>query len=519
MPESRPELEIVKELWEASVKLRGNVAPADYKHYVLPLLFMRYLSLRYERRHAELEKIFADESSEDFISDEQVRAEAMEDPDEYKSKGVYVIPEIARWDYLVAHAQDDDIKVKLDSAMEMLEKTYPELRGVLPRIFAGSNLDRHNVTDLINLFARDIFTGEAEKDTDILGRVYEYFISNFASTEGNRGGEYFTPSWIVKLLVAMLEPTEGIVFDPACGSGGMFVQAAQFTKSGKKLSFYGQERIDTTLRLCKMNLLMHGLQGDIRLGNSLLDDKHEGLKADYVIANPPFNVRGWKADTISTDDPRIQVGSKRLTPTDGNANYFWMMHFLHHLKEGGSAGFVMANGSMTTNTNEEKEARKALVEEGFVDCVVQLPDSLFLGTGIPVCLWFLSKTQNGIPSGGLYREDILFIDGRSLGEMVSRRQRILSAKDINRISSLYSMFRLGKYREDIPGLCSVKSIDIVKSNNFSLAPGLYVGVEEDEKDEFPAAERIDELKHELSELFEESTRLQKNILNSFKGLE
>jgi type I restriction enzyme M protein len=268
------------------------------------------------------------------------------------------------------------------------------LRGILPKIYAGSNLSRENVAGLINLFASDIFTADAGRESDVLGRVYEYFITNFASTEGIRGGEFFTPRSIVKLLVAMMEPKEGKVFDPACGSGGMFVQSDIFAKHSGNLSFFGQEPVDTTLRLCKMNLILHGLDGDIRMGNSLLDDKHADLQADFVIANPPFNMDGWGADRIDPQDKRLWIGSRRCLPTNSNANYFWMLHFLYHVKDGGTAGYVMANGAMTTNLNEEKAARIALVEEGFVDCVIQLPDKLFFGTGIPACLWFLSR--NGL---------------------------------------------------------------------------------------------------------------------------
>jgi type I restriction enzyme M protein len=288
---AQPDINFEKELWDTAVRLRGNIAPADYKHYILPLLFLRYLSLKYDRRREELEHLVREPSSEYCTRDPKITQEILNDPDEYKREGVFIIPEEARWDYLVRHAQDDDIKLKLDRAMELLERTYPELRGILPKIYSGSNLSRENVTGLINIFSRDIFKADYGKESDILGRVYEYFITNFASTEGIRGGEFFTPCPVVKLLVAMMEPKEGKVFDPACGSGGMFVQSAAFTTNGGGLSFYGQESVDTTLRLCKMNLILHGLYGEIRLGNSLLDDKHPDLKADIVIANPPFNMR------------------------------------------------------------------------------------------------------------------------------------------------------------------------------------------------------------------------------------
>jgi type I restriction enzyme M protein len=311
---ARADINIEGELWDAAVHLRGNVAPADYKHYVLPLLFLRHLSLKYERRREELERLTKDESSEYFTDDPSIAQDILDDPLEYKKVGVFIVPETARWVYLVRHAQDDDIKLKLDRAMESLEAAYPELRGVLPKIYSGSNLDREGVSGLINLFSRDIFALDADGGSDVLGRVYEYFITNFASTEGTRGGEFFTPRSIVCLLVAMMESKEGKVFDPACGSGGMFVQAAEFTHNSGSLSFYGQEHVDTTLRLCKMSLLLHNLNGDIRLGNSLLNDQHPDLRADIVIANPPFNLQRWGADRVASDDPRLQVGSRRIVP-------------------------------------------------------------------------------------------------------------------------------------------------------------------------------------------------------------
>ena len=513
------DINVEDELWEAAVSLRGNVAPSDYKHYVLPLLFLRYLSLRYERRHDELVRMVKDPGSEYYTEDAGVRQDIVDDPDEYKRKNVYVIPEEARWSYLVAHAQDDDIKVKLDRAMETLEEAYPDLKGVLPKIYAGSNLDRDNVASLINLLSRDVFADEDGRESDVLGRVYEYFISHFANTEGNRGGEFFTPRSIVRLLVEMLEPEEGIVFDPACGSGGMFVQSARFTKRGKALSFYGQERIDTTLRLGKMNLLMHGLNGDIRLGNSFHDDKHPGLKADVVIANPPFNIDSWGAGKINPKDPRLQIGSHRITPTDGNANYFWMAHFLHHLKDGGTAGFVMANGAMTTNTTVEREAREALVEEGLVDCIVQLPTKLFFGTQIPATLWFLSKSRGGTHSHRERRNEILFVDAREIGKLISRKQRILTEEETAEIATLYHHYRdAGDNPEDVPGFCKVASIDAVREHGYKLTPGIYVGTQAEDEDDEPFEEKMPRLVEALKGQFAEAERLRERITANLDGL-
>jgi type I restriction enzyme M protein len=507
------DLEIEDELWEAAKDLRGTVAPAEYKHYVLPLLFLRYLSLRYEERREELEEKVEEPDSFYTTAD-------LEDPMEYRSEGAFLIPEKARWSYLVEHAQDDDIKVKVDRAMELLEGRYDELEGVLPSMYAGSNLSRENLTNLINLFSRDVFTGQGKQQADVLGRVYEYFITNFADTEGNRGGEFFTPRSVVQTLVAMLEPEDGSkIFDPACGSGGMFIQAAEFTDDRDSLSFYGQESIDQTLRLCKMNLLMHDLQGDLKLGDSLLNDKHEGLKADYVIANPPFNVRSWGADEIPGDDPRLQVGDRRLQPTDSNANYMWMMHFLNHLEDGGTAGYVMANGSMTTSLTNEEPVRKALVDEGFVDCIVQLPDKLFFGTGIPACLWFLSRNRDGA-NGEQERSDrILFLDARDMGELVERTKRVLEDDEIGRLEETYHQFRMpGQEVEEEPGFSAVASLEEVRSNNYKLTPGLYVGFEDDDGDRVPFEVKMPQLVEELEGQFAESERLQSEIRSNLRNI-
>jgi len=514
-----PDIHFEDDLWDAAVKLRGNIAPADYKHYVLPLLFLRYLSLKYERRRDELEKLIHDANSGYFTDDDAIAQEILNDPDEYKSRNVFIIPERARWNYLVQHAQDDDIKLQLDRAMELLEQTYPELRGVLPKIYTNSNLSRENVSGLINLFARDVFQVDAGRESDVLGRVYEYFITNFASTEGTRGGEFFTPRSVVKLLVEMMEPREGQIFDPACGSGGMFVQSDIFAKHSGNLSFFGQESVDMTLRLCKMNLLLHSLRGDIRLGNSLLNDQFPELRADFVIANPPFNLKEWDADKIPPDDKRLEIGAQRQTPTNSNANYFWMMHFLYHLKEGGTAGYVMANGAMTTQVGEERAARRALVDEGFVDCIVQLPDKLFIGTGIPACLWFLSKNRDGRGAFRKRQGEILFIDARKKGTMVTRRQRVLADDDIAQIAAAYHHYRdVEGERVNIAGFTKTVTIDEVRANDYKLTPGIYVGTEAQDADDTPFEQRMAELTAQLKQHFAESNALQEKIVRELEGL-
>lgn len=516
---AQPDISFEKDLWEAAVQLRGNIAPADYKHFVLPLLFLRYLSLKYERRYEQLELALKDEKSEYYTADPDIAKEILSDPDEYKRVGAFIVPQKARWSFLVRHAQDDDIAIKLDDAMELLEKTYRELRGVLPRKYAGSNLSRDNIAGLINLFSRDIFKADAGRESDLLGRVYEYFITNFASTEGVRGGEFLTPRSVVKLLVAMMSPTEGRVFDPACGSGGMFVQSDIFAKHSGNLAFSGQESVDTTLRLCKMNLLLHGLNGDIRMGNSLLDDQFPDLKADFVIANPPFNMDGWGADHVAPVDRRLHVGTRKCSPTDSNANYFWMMHFMYHVKDGGTAGYVMANGAMTTNLKDEKDTRIALVDEGFVDCIVQLPDKLFFGTGIPACLWFLSRNRDG---RGQYRKrigEILFIDARKKGAMVNRRQRVLTDDDIAEIAAVYHHYReVEGERQEISGFCKTATLEEVCANDYKLTPGIYVGTEATEADGTPFEVKIAELTAQLKAVFMESRVLQEKILKELESL-
>ncbi len=531
---AHPDISFERDLWDAAVQLRGHVAPADYKHFVLPLLFLRYLSLTYEHRHEELIRAVKDAQSVYFANDPKIMKEILTDLDEYKRVGTFIVPAKARWSYLVQHAQDDDIALKLDDAMELLERTYSELRGVLPRKYAGSNLSRDKISGLVNLFARDSLKADVGKESDVLGRAYEYFITNFASTEGVRGGEFLTPRTVVKLLVAMIAPKEGRVFDPASGSGGMFVQSAEFTNNRDALACYGQENVDTTLRLCKMNLILHGLNGDIRLGNSLLDDQFPNLKADYVLTNPPFNLDGWGADRIPPNDKRLQVGSRKCVPTDSNANYFWMMHFLYHTEDGGTAGTVMANGAMTTNVKEEKETRIALVDEGFVDCIVQLPDKLFFGTGIPACLWFLSRNRNGRGAYRTRNNEILFIDARKKGTMVNRRQRVLTDDDIAQVAAAYHAYRgrgeaffdtLARKNAsplrtgtNIPGFCKTATLDEVRANDYKLTPGIYVGTEATETDDTPFEVKMAGLTAQLKARFAESNALQEKIVKNLESL-
>lgn len=513
-------VDLTSELWQAAVTLRGSIEPADYKRYVLPIIFLRFLSLRYEKRRGELETMIAEPQSE-YYRDKK----ALSDPDEYRAAGAFIIPEEARWDNIRKQAQADDIKVRLDNILELLEKTYPDkLRGLLPRIYAGSNLEKESVTGLINLFSKDIFRQDHDGE-DLIGRVYEYFIGEFASSEGKRGGEYFTPLSIVRTLVAMLEPTRGVVFDPCCGSGGMFVQSDLFTRHNRQLSFIGQESKDFTYRLCRMNLFIHGIDGNIQMGNSYSDDKHATIKADYIIANPPFNdgskgEDGWGADKIPDKDPRLEINGQKMPLAPRNANTLWIMHFLYHLAPGGTAGFVMATGELSNGETARLEVRKTLVESDYVDCIVQLSGQLFANTQIPCALWFLSKNRNG---GNGFRKragDILFIDGRKLGALIpgSRKQKQLSAEELERIASVYQEYRCKGVPEEIPGFCKVASLADIQGHNYALTPGRYVGAEVAEEDDETFEEKMIRLVGQLGKEMGDSKRLDDEIRRNLAGI-
>jgi len=510
--------DFVKELWQAAVELKGTIEPSDYKRYVLPLIFLRFLSIRFSKRRQELSEMVREPESPYFTENSQEAQAIVEDPDEYHSVGAFMVPEVATWDYIMAHAQDDDIKVKTDDALEALERAYPEqLRGLLPRIFAGSNMDVENLRGLINLFSKQIFA-EEHNGADLIGRVYEYFIGEFASSEGKRGGEYFTPESIVKCLVKMIEPTEGVVMDPCCGSGGMFVQSDIFTAHNQKLSFVGQESKDFTYRLCKMNLFMHGLNGRIELGNSYNNDQLQEVKADYLLANPPFNDgskgnNGWGSDRVPKKDPRLKLGDQYLPLAPKNANTMWILHFLYHLKEGGTAGFVMATGELTNSETARLEVRRQLVELGYVDCIVQLTGQLFANTQIPCSLWFLSRNRGGSHGMRERKNEILFIDGRSLGTLIpgSRKQKALSEEELERIASVYREFKRTGVPEEQPGFAAVASIGQVREYNYALSPGRYVGSEEADEDSEPFEELFPELTAKLKEQMNEGRRLQEQI--------
>jgi len=517
--------ELLKELWNAAVALRGSIEPSDYKRYVLPLIFLRFLSLRYEKRVTEIDAEIADPKSDLHTTDKQLALEMREDPDNFKKKNVFLVPEDARWDNIVKIARADDIKLKLDNILALLEKTFPKLKGLLPPIYAGSNLDKEGVAGLINLFSKDIFRAETG-GVDTLGRVYEYFIGEFANSEGKRGGEYFTPQSIVQTLVAMLEPTEGKVFDPCCGSGGMFVQSDTFTHHSGKLSFFGQESKEFTFRLCRLNLFIHGIDGDIKPGNSYTNDQHADLKADYLLANPPFNdgakgENGWGAKLISDKDARLRLPGQTnpLPLSPRNANTMWMLHFLSHLKDhtaresGGTAGFVMATGELSNSEIMRLALRKALVEAGHVDCVVTLTGQLFANTQIPCALWFLSKNRDGGKGYRARKNEILFIDGRKLGVLIpgSRKQKQLSEAEIERIAGVYRQFKRERVPDAVPGFCAVAALDKIREANYTLTPGRYVGASDDGGDDEPFEEAFPRLMKTVRSQLKQSRELESAI--------
>ncbi len=512
--------DLMKELWEAAVTMRGSIEPSDYKRYVLPIVFLRFLSLRFERRRAQLEALVNDPAS-DYHGDQAV----LEDPDEYRAGGAFVVPEDARWANIVKKAQADDIKVKLDDVLELLERTYPDkLRGLLPRIYAGSNMEPGDLRGLINLFAKDIFAADHGGE-DVIGRVYEYFIGEFASSEGKRGGEYFTPISIVKTLVAGLNPERGVVFDPCCGSGGMFVQSDIFTHHSHQLSFVGQESKDFTYRLCRMNLFIHGLDGNIELGSSYNNDRHPGLKADFILANPPFNdgakaEGGWGASAITSDDPRLKLGDATLQLSPRNANTMWILHFLYHLKETGTAGFVMATGELSSSETARLEVRKTLIEQDNVDCIVQLTGQLFANTQIPCALWFLSKNRRGGHGFRKRTGEVLFIDARKLGILIpgSRKQKQLSDEEIERISDVYRQFRHHGTPDPVPGFCRVVPLDEIREHRYALTPGRYVGAAADDDEDEPWEERLPHLKAKLEAQMAESQALAIRIKERLETL-
>lgn len=467
-------LEVV--LWKTADKLRKNIDAAEYKHVVLGLIFLKYISDTFEAHYNLLV-----EGEGEFAGADP------EDRDEYTAYNVFFVPENARWSFLLNQAKQPNIGKLVDEAMEAIENDNPQLKGVLPKVYARQNLDPTSLGELIDLIG-NIALGDAKsRSADVLGHVFEYFLGEFALAEGKQGGQFYTPKSIVSLLVEMLEPYKGRVFDPCCGSGGMFVQSEKFVESHQGLvddiSIYGQESNQTTWRLAKMNLAIRGINSEHVKWNSegsFLNDAHKDLKADYIIANPPFNVSDWSGDLLK-EDARWSLG----VPPAGNANFAWMQHFLYHMSPKGQAGVVLAKGALTSKTSGEGEIRKALVSEAnVIDCIVNLPAKLFLNTQIPAALWFMRRDRVGSTKYKDRSNEILFIDARNLGHLINRRTKVLSDEDIKLITDTYHNWRNkdGEY-EDVAGFCASVPLEKVAELDYVLTPGRYVGLADDE-DEF-----------------------------------
>lgn len=484
------------QLWAAADKLRGNMEPSDYKHVALGLIFLKYISDAFDAKRAEL------------LSDELAD---VEDPEEYAAENVFWVPKEARWSHLQAKAKQPTIGKDIDDAMLAIEANNASLKGVLPKDYARPALNKVMLGELIDLVSGIGMAEEADRSKDILGRVYEYFLGGFAGAEGKRGGEFYTPRSVVRLLVEMLEPYKGRVYDPCCGSGGMFVQSEKFVEEhgGRigDIAIYGQESNHTTWRLAKMNLAVRGIDEDIRWNNegSFHKDELPDLKADFILANPPFNVSDWGGDRLR-EDARWKFG----VPPVGNANYAWLQHIFHHLAPNGTAGVVLANGSMSSGQSGEGEIRRAMVEGDVVDCMIALPGQLFYSTQIPACLWFLARNKNPGHGWRDRRGEVLFIDARKLGHMVDRTRKEFADEDSARIAGIYHAWRgepdADAY-EDVPGFCKVAALDEIKEHNHVLTPGRYVGAAAAELDDVPFEVRFAELKQVLAAQFAEADEL------------
>jgi len=505
-------------LWTAADKLRGNQEPSEYKHVVLGLVFLKYVSDRFEEHRAILKEGLA----ADGIEESQF-ASFLEDRDEYTGDNVFWVPEGARWAELQAMAKQPEIGQLIDTAMQLIERENPSLRGVLPRNYGREGLDKKRLGELVDLIGTIGFSKSDDHGSDdVLGSVYEYFLGQFAGKEtGKEGGAFYTPRSVVQTLVEMLQPFEGRVLDPCCGSGGMFVQSAKFVDAHggnrNQLSIYGQEFTNTTWKLAKMNLALRGIDADLgaKSADSFTEDLHPDLRADYIIANPPLNISDYWDESLA-DDPRWVYG----TPREGNANYAWIQHFLYHLAPKGTAGFVMANGALSSSDGTDPDIRKKLVEADLVDCIVALPDKLFLNTGIPASLWFLAKDR----SGNGHRErtgEVLFIDARQLGTMVTRARRELTEDDIAKIADTYNAWRsvtdFEKYNDE-QGFCKAASTSEIADNSFVLTPGRYVGIAEAETDDEPIDEKIERLTKELFAEFKRGRELEVEIRERMENL-
>ncbi|MPZ67195.1 MAG: N-6 DNA methylase [Pseudonocardiaceae bacterium] len=516
--------ELKDTLWKAADKLRGSMDASQYKDVILGLVFLKYASDAFDERR---EQIRAELAADGW--DEAQIAGQLDDVDEYTGAGVFWVSPYARWSYLAQHAkglpgatgrEPKSIGALIDDAMDLLMGANPALKATLPRgMYNKDNVDQRRLGELIDLFNSARFTGQgAKKARDLLGEVYEYFLEKFAAAEGKRGGEFYTPAAVVRVLVEVLEPTHGRVYDPCCGSGGMFVQTEKFLeyhrREGSDIAVYGQELNERTWRMAKMNLAIHGLNGNLasRWGDTFARDQHPGVEADYVLANPPFNIKDWAR---SDKDPRWKFG----VPPANNANFAWIQHIISKLAPGGSAGVVMANGSMSSNAGGEGDIRAQLVEADLVSCMVALPAQLFRSTGIPACLWFFAKDKSAGSQGSVDRtQQVLFIDARNLGHMVNRAERAFSDADIARIADTYHAWRgtksaaeAGLTYDDVSAFCRAATLAEIKASDYALTPGRYVGALDVEAEGEPIEEKIERLTKELYMQFDESARLEKVV--------
>jgi type I restriction enzyme M protein len=499
-------------MWAAADKLRNNMDAAEYKHVVLGLIFLKYISDSFIEVYNELK------------NDAEKLADA-EDIDEYKARNTFWVPPEARWDYLQKNAKQPTIGTIVDDAMDAIERDNASLKGVLPKIYGREGLDKQRLGELIDLVGTIGLGDRESRSKDILGRVYEYFLGQFADAEGKKGGQFYTPRSIVQLLVAMIEPFKGRVFDPCCGSGGMFIQSEKFVEAHRgrldDIHVFGQESNQTTYRLCKMNLAIRGIDGGyVKWNNegSFLNDLHKDLKADYLLANPPFNDSDWKGEMLR-DDIRWKYG----VPPVGNANFAWVQHFIHHLAPHGIAGFVLANGSMSSNTSNEGEIRKNIVEADLVDCMVALPPQLFYNTMIPACLWFIARYKQNNKFRDR-RGEVLFIDARKLGVMVDRRHRELTLEDIKKIADTYHAWRGelvdGQKVEcaDVAGFCKAVKLEEIRNQGHTLTPGRYVGAEKEEDDAEEFEAKMNRLTAELAVQMREGKKHDEKITKNLESI-
>ncbi len=499
------------QLWQMADTLRGSMDASEYKHVVLGLIFLKYISDAFEERHSQLEL-------------EREDGADPEDPDEYSAVNVFWVPPEARWTTLQNNARQATIGRIVDDAMIAIERDNPVLKDVLRKDYARQAIDQNRLGQVVDLIS-NIKVGDSESQSrDVLGRIYEYFLERFAVAEGRSGGEFYTPRGVVRLLVEMLQPYSGRVYDPCCGSSGMFVQSIDFIRSYQTgngngrgprgdISIYGQESNHTTWQLAQMNLAIRGIEGKIEHGDTFRNDRHPDLKADFILANPPFNVSEWGGDGLR-EDQRWRYG----VPPVGNANFAWVQHMVHHLSPRGMAGFVLANGSMSSNQSNEGEIRKNLIEADLVDCMVALPGQLFMTTQIPACLWFVARNRRG----GSFRDrrgEILFIDARDMGSLVDRTHREFSDDDISKITDTYHAWRKGRDGyEDIPGFCKSATLDAIRSHDYVLTPGRYVGAKVQEDDGEPFEEKMASLSAEWREQQAEAAKLDAAIAENLQKL-